>query len=416
VNRYNYIAALDIGTSKICTLIAERDEMGELTLKGMGITRSRGLRRGSVVDLQLTVQAIEKSVKEAEMEAEIPVHSVYVGIAGDHIQSINSNGIVPVSGHRNEVTQEDVDRVIGAAKAMVMPMDREIIHVLPQEFMVDNQSGIRHPIGIAGVRLEAKIHVVTGAITFLQNICKCVSEADLKVEELVLQPLASAEAVLNEDEKDLGVVVIDIGGGTTDVLIYYQGSVYHSGVVGLGGDNITRDISFGLRTPLSEAERLKKEYGCAIPELVTRDETIEVPGIGGRRSRTISRQVLSAIVGPRMVEILEHAAREVRKIDYDMLLAAGVVLTGGGSILEGTCELAEKIFKMPARLGYPQGIRCERDILEHPMFSTAMGLLLRGNNGEGSLSRSIWSERSFFEDKIEKVKKKLLAVMNIVFH
>lgn len=372
------IVGLDIGTTKIAAIIAEIDESQQLRIIGVGTSPSEGLKRGVVINLEKTVESIASAVEDAEMMAGIKVDSVYAGIAGDHIRSINSRGVLAVSRSDHEITPADVDKVIEAAKTVALPMDREIIHVLPQEFTVDDQSGIKDPVGMVGVRLETEVHIVTGAVTSAQNIYRSVKKAGLEVWDLVLQPLASSYTLLTPDEEELGVALVDLGGGTTDFAIFYDGSIRHTGVVGLGGKNVTNDIAIGLRTPVDRAEEIKKLYGCAMSGLVDSDETIEVPGVGGREPKVISRNVLASIIEPRVEEILSLILQEMKKSNYFESLAAGVVLTGGGSLMQGIVELAEKIFDVPVRTGKPAGITGLLEMVSSPIHSTGVGLLLYG--------------------------------------
>ena len=374
----NVIVGLDIGTTKIGAIIAEIGEQGEPKIIGVGVSPSDGLKRGVVVDLEKTVQSITKAIQDAEMMAGIKVGAVYAGIAGDHIRSINSRGVIATTRSDNEITRTDVERVISAAKAVAIPMDREIIHVLPQEFTVDDQSGIKDPIGMSGVRLEAEVHIVTGAVTSAQNIYKGVKRAGLEVLDLVLEPLASSYALLGPDELELGVVLIDLGGGTTDLAIFYDGSIRHTAVIGLGGKNVTNDIAIGLRTPVDKAEEIKITYGCALSSLVDPEEMIKVPGVGGREPREVSRSVLSSVIEPRMEEIFSLALREIKRTSFSDMLAAGVVLTGGGSLMDGAVELAEQIFDMPVKQGTPRQISGLVDIVSSPIHATGIGLVLYG--------------------------------------
>jgi cell division protein FtsA len=344
----------------------------------MGTSRSEGLKRGVVINLEKTVESITKALEDAEMMAGVKVNSVFAGIAGDHIRSINSRGVIALSGSGSEISSKDVERVINAARAVALPMDREIIHVLPQEYTVDDQSGIKDPIGMSGVRLEAEVHIVTGAVTSAQNIYRSVKKAGLEVCDLVLQPLASSYALLSPEEEELGVALIDLGGGTTDIAIFHDGSIRHTAVIGLGGNNVTNDIAIGLRTPVEQAEEIKKSYGCALSSLVDSDEMIKVPGVGGREPKEISRGVLAAIIEPRAEEIFSLVLREIKKTNYSDLLVAGVVLTGGGSLMEGMIELAEQIFDMPAKKGIPQGFSGLVDLVSTPIHSTGVGLILYG--------------------------------------
>ncbi len=374
----NKIVGLDIGTTKIATIIAEMDESGQPEIIGIGTSPSEGLKRGVVINLEKTVESIASAVEDAEMMAGVKVGSVYAGIAGDHIRSINSQGVIAVSRSDHEITSQDVNKVIQAAKTVALPMDREIIHVLPQEFTVDDQSGIKDPVGMVGVRLETEVHIVTGAVTSAQNIYRSIKKAGLEVWDLVLQPLASSYALLSDDEEELGVALIDLGGGTTDFAIFYDGSIRHTGVVGLGGKNVTNDIAIGLRTPVDQAEEIKKLYGCAISSLVNPDEMIEVPAVGGREPKQISSSVLAAIIEPRAEEILSLTLQEMKKSSFFDLLTVGVVLTGGGSLMRGMVELAEKIFDVPARTGKPKGLGDLKEAASSPIYSTGVGLILYG--------------------------------------
>lgn len=374
----NVFVGLDIGTTKIACIISELDSNGELKIVGVGVSPSDGLRKGVVVNIDKTVRSIQKAVEEAELMAGIDVDSVWVGIAGDHIRAINSRGVVAISRDDNEITELDVVRAIDAAKAVSIPMDREILHVIPQEFVVDEQKGIKDPIGMCGVRLETQVHIITGAVTSAQNIYKSVDKAGLKVIDLVLEPLASCYAVLEKDEKELGVALIDMGGGTTDVAIYFDESIRHTAVVGLGGKNVTSDIAIGIRTPIERAEEIKKQYGCAYSPLVKGSEYISVPGVGGREQREVSKAVLSSIIEPRLEEILSLALREIKRTEYADMLGAGVVLTGGGSLMEGIQDLAEKVFEMPVKLGIPSGFGGLTEAAKSPIHATGVGLCMYG--------------------------------------
>ncbi|MFH1760461.1 MAG: cell division protein FtsA [bacterium] len=380
----NIIVGLDIGTTKIGVLIGELDAGGEVNIVGVGVTPSDGLRKGVVINIDKTVKAIEKAVDEAELMAGIDVDSVYVGIAGDHIKSINSKGVIAVSRSDHEITPNDIDRVLEAAKAVPLPMDREILHVIPQEYIVDDQTGIKDPVGMCGVRMEAEVHIVTGAVTSVQNVFRSVEKAGLKINDIVLEPLASSYAVLNNDEKELGVVLLDMGGGTTDLAIFFEDSIRHSAVVGLGGKNVTGDIAIGLRTPVERAEEIKRRHGLALSSMVKGDEYIEVPGVGGRESKEVSRSVLASIIEPRLEEIFNLVLREIRRTEYADMLGAGLVITGGGALLEGCLDLAERVFKMPVRLGTPVGFGGLTESVKNPIFSTGVGLALYGaRNGDG---------------------------------
>ncbi|MFH0777941.1 MAG: cell division protein FtsA [Candidatus Eisenbacteria bacterium] len=370
------LAGLDIGTTKICAIVAEADEANQINIVGVGTVPSEGLRRGVVINLEKTVASISRAVEKAERMAGIEIKSVYAGIAGDHIRSINSRGVIAVSRKDNEIGPADVARVVDAAKAVAIPADREIIHIIPQEFIVDDQDGIKDPIGMSGIRLEAEVHIITGAVTSAKNLCKSIERAGLRVEDLVLEPLASSHSVLGPDEKNLGVVLVDVGGGTTDVAIFYEGSIRHTAVIGLGGASITNDIAIGLRTPIDKAEELKIQHGCALSSLVSESEKIQVPGVGGRPTRELSRHVLSAMIEPRMEEIFTLALKEVKKNHVPDLLSAGVVITGGAAVMHGVVEMAEQIFQLPVRIGVPTGVAGLVDSVSDPKFATGVGLVL----------------------------------------
>lgn len=375
---------LDIGTTKISCIIADQNAAGELRVVGVGNAPSEGLRRGVVVDLDKTVTSITRAVEEAERMAGVEVKGVHAGIAGDHIRSINSRGVIAVSRKDNEITGADVERVVDAAKAIAIPVDREIIHVIPQEFIVDDQDGIKDPVGMSGVRLETEVHIITGATASAKNICRAIQRAGLKVYDLVLEPLASAAAVLDADEKDLGVVLLDIGGGTTDVAIFHEGSIRHTAIIPFGGTNVTSDIAIGLRTPIDKAESIKIQHGNALASRVSAEETIAVAGVGGRADREISRHVLATMIEPRMEEIFGLANKEVRKNHFAALLGGGVVLTGGTSLLPGVVELAEQVFEMPVRLGVPRGMGGLSAQVADPRFSTGVGLVLQAASPDGN--------------------------------
>ena len=371
----NLIVGLDIGTTKICAIVAEATEAG-VDIVGIGTHPSKGLRKGVVVDIDATVDSIKHAVEEAELMADCEITSVYAGIAGGHIDGFNSHGIVAVKNQ--EVTESDVRRVIDAAKAVAIPMDREVIHVIPQEFIIDEQDGIREPIGMSGVRLEAKIHIVTAAVTSAQNIVKSANKAGLNVVDIVLEPLASAEAVLAQDERELGVCLIDIGGGTTDIAVFVDGSIKHTSVLGIGGYHLSNDVAVGLRTPFDEAERIKKRFGVASARFLGSDDVITVPSVGGRRPREVSRKILCEIIEPRMEEILGLAQQEIVKSGLDTRIPSGVALTGGCAALSGIAELAEEIFEAPVRLGMPTNIGGLQDVVRDPMYATGVGLILFG--------------------------------------
>jgi cell division protein FtsA len=369
----NVIVGLDIGTTKTCVVVAGLHEAG-IEIMGVGSYPSEGLRKGVVVNIESTVDSIKGAVEEAERASGCEISLVYVGIAGTHIRGQNSLGIVPVKGR--EVREEDVERAIDAARAIAIPLDRQIIHTIPQYYLVDEQDGIIDPVGMSGVRLEAKAHIVTGAVTSIQNVVKSVNRVGLEVKELVLGQLAASEAALSNDEKALGVALIDIGGGTTDIAVFSEGSLKHTAVLPVGGHYVTSDIATGLRTPIAEAEKIKIKYGCAYLPLIAKDEMIEVPSVGGREPREVSRQILGRIIEPRMDEILVMAQKEISRSGCEDILAAGIVLTGGGAILEGITELAEQIFNVPVRRGVPVGIGGLTDLVNSPLYATGAGLVL----------------------------------------
>jgi len=373
------VVGLDIGTTKICTVVGEVVD-GQVNIIGLGTHPSKGLRKGVVINIESTVQSIKKAVEEAELMAGVHLTSVYAGISGGHIKGINSHGVIAVKN--KEITPNDVKRVIDAASAVAIPMDREVIHIIPQEFIVDDQDGIRDPVGMSGVRLEGRVHIVTGAITSAQNIIKCANRAGLDVDDIVLEQLGSSEAVLTPEERELGAAIIDIGGGTTDLVIFSNGSIKHTAVFSLAGSHITNDLSMGLRTPVEEAEKIKIRYGCALTTLVHRDETIEVPSVGGRKPRVLSRQTLAEIVEPRVEEILTLVHNEVIRTGYGNLIASGIILTGGSALLDGIPELAEQVFNMPVRRGIPIGIGGLVDLVHSPMYATGVGLVLYGSKNK----------------------------------
>jgi cell division protein FtsA len=375
---------LDVGTTKICAVIGEPRASGPLHIVGVGNAPSRGLRRGVVVNIESTVEAIKQAVAEAEQMAGVEVAGVYAGVAGGHVRSLNSRGVVAIAGREREVSAADVERAVDAARAINVPQDREIIHVLPQTFMVDDADGVRDPVGMSGVRLEVECHIVTAAVTSVQNVVRSVNRAGLAVQDIVLEPIASAEAVLFPDEKELGVVLIDIGGGTTDMALVRDGAVWHTAVLPLGGDHITNDVAVGLRTPMADAEALKKRYGCALTSLVPAEETVDVPSVGGRKPRELSRQVLSEIVQPRLEEIFTLVARELTKAGFRDAATAGVVVTGGSSIMEGVPELAEAVFELPVRRGVPAEVAGLAEVVRSPVYATGVGLALYGARRQAS--------------------------------
>lgn len=371
----NIIVGLDVGTTKICAVVGEISD-NDINIVGLGTHPSIGLRKGVVVNIEATVESIQKAIEEAELMAGCEISSVFAGIAGGHITGFNSRGVVAIKGP--EVTKNDVERVIDAARAVAIPMDREVIHVIPQEFVVDDQDKIQNPVGMSGVRLEAKIHIVTGAVTSAHNIVKCVNRSGLDVCDIVLEPLASGEAVLTEEEKDLGTALLDLGGGTSDVAIFSGKNIKHTFVLSLGGNNLTNDIAIGLRASLTEAEKIKKKYGTCMARNISSEENIEVPGMGGRKPRKLPRQILGEILEPRMEEIFTLIKREILKSGLENVITSGVVLTGGTSLLDGGVEIAESIFDLPTRLGKPRGISGLVDVVNNPMYATGVGLVLYG--------------------------------------
>ena len=375
-----HIVGLDIGTSKVVAIVGEINDDGELEVIGIGSHRSRGLKKGVVVDIESTVQTIQRAIEEAELMAGCEIRAVYAGIAGSHIRSMNSHGIVAIRDR--EVCATDVERVLDAAQAVAIPADQRILHVLPQEYLVDNQEGIREPLGMSGVRLEAKVHLVTCAINAAQNIEKCLERCGLVVKEVILEQLASSHAVLTEDEKELGVCLVDIGGGTTDIAVFTGGAIRHTAVIPIAGDQVTNDIAMALRTPTQHAEDLKIKYACALTQLARADETIKVPGVGDRPSRSLSRQALAEVVEPRYDELFTLVQAELRRSGFEDLLPAGIVLTGGSSKMEGVVELAESIFHMPVGLGTPRNFSGLAEIVRNPVYATGVGLLLYGRNRE----------------------------------
>ncbi len=373
------IVGLDIGTTKIAAIVGEVTEDGT-DIIGIGTAPSKGLRKGVVVNIDATVKAIQHAIVEAENMAGCEISTVYASISGGHIRGINSHGVVAVKD--KEIRETDIARVIDAAKAMAIPLDREVLHVLPQQYIIDDQDGIRDPLGMAGVRLESKVHIVTTAVTSGQNVVKCANRCGLQVADIVLDPLASSEAVIEDDEKELGVALVDIGGGTADIALFAEGAIVHTAVLPLGGGHVTNDIAVGLRTPLEAAEGIKKRYGCALPSLIDEGDTIEVPSVGGRDPRILERDLLVKIVQPRIEEIFEHIRSEIVRSGYFETLAAGAVLTGGTTIMEGVPELAEEVLGLPARRGLPRGVGGLTDVVRSPMYSTGVGLVRFGTREE----------------------------------
>ncbi len=376
----NLIVGLDIGTSKVVAIVGEIKANKEIEIIGIGSHPSRGIKKGVVVNIESTVQSIQRALEEAELMAGCEIHSVHAGIAGSHIRSLNSHGIVAIKDR--EVTHNDVERVIDAARAVAIPADQKILHILPQEFIIDEQEGIREPIGMSGVRLEARVHMVTGAVSAAQNIVKCVRRCGLEVDDLILEQLSSSYAVLSDDEKELGVCIVDIGGGTTDIAVFTEGSIRHTAVIPIAGDQVTNDIAVALRTPTQHAEEIKIKYACALTQLAASDETIEVPSIGDRPPRRLARQTLAEVVEPRYEELLGLVQAELRRSGFEDLIAGGIVLTGGSSKMEGLIELAEEVFHMPVRLGLPQYVTGLVDVVRNPIYATGVGLLLFGQQNQ----------------------------------
>jgi len=401
----NMIVGLDIGTSKVVAIVGEIATDGGIEIIGIGSHPSKGLKKGVVVNIESTVHSIQRAVEEAELMAGCQIHSVYAGIAGSHIRSLNSHGIVAIRD--KEVTPNDVERVIDAARAVAIPADQKILHILPQEFVIDDQDGIREPVGMCGVRLEAKVHMVTGAVSAAQNIVKCVRRCGLEVDDIILEQLASSYSVLTEDEKDLGVCLVDIGGGTTDIAIFTEGSIRHTAVIPIAGDQVTNDIAVALRTPTQYAEEIKIKYACALTQLAARDESIEVPSVGDRPPRRLARQTLAEVVEPRYEELLTLVQAELRRSGFEDLIAAGIVLTGGSSKIEGLVDLAEEVFHMPVRLGVPQSVVGLVDVVRNPIYATGVGLLLFGSQNRvqrafeadfGRGVRGVWERmKSWFQ-------------------
>lgn len=402
------IVGLDIGTTKICAIVGELTDEG-IDIIGIGTNPSRGLRKGVVVNIESTVQSIQRAIDEAEAMAGTEITHVYTGIAGGHIKSFGGRGVVALKDR--EVREADIARVIEQAKTVNIPVDREVIHVLPQEFIVDEQSGIKEPLGMTGARLEARVHIVTGAVTSAQNIVKCANRGGLNVADIVLQPLASSEAVLTDEEKELGVCLVDIGGGTTDIAVFQNGSIVHTAVIALGGNNLTNDIAMGLRTPMEQAERIKQKHGCALTSMVDKQEMIEVPSVGGREPRVMGRQILSEILEPRVEEIFQLVHHEIERNGFSELLASGVVITGGSTLLPGMAELAEEIMGVPVRRGVPRGIGGLVDVVKSPVYATGVGLVVYGAK---NLDRRMFRIREG-ENVFKKVKRRMGEWLQEVF-
>lgn len=400
-NEGNLIVGLDIGTSKIVTIVGEIED-GRVNILGIGSKPSRGLKKGVVVDIDSTIESIQSAVEEAELMCGCTINSVYAGIAGSHIRSLSSHGIVAIKD--KEVQQHDVDRVIDAAQAVAIPADQKILHILPQEYLIDDQEGIKQPLGMSGVRLEAKVHLVTCAVNAVQNIEKCIRRCNLEVDEIILEQLASSYSVLTDDERELGVCLVDIGGGTTDIAIFTGGAIRHTGVIPIAGDQVTNDIAMALRTPTQNAEEIKMKYACALAKLAGADQTIKVPSVADRPARDLSRQTLAEVVEPRYDELLTLVQAELRRSGYEDLVAAGIVLTGGTSKMEGVIELAEEIFHMPVRLGMPNNVHGLQDIVRNPIYATGVGLLMYATKQqqEADFIRSVDQGHPGFFAKVQR--------------
>src|SRR5438552_4715208 len=384
-----YLVGLDVGTSKVTAVVGEVLDDERLDIVGLGVAESRGMRRGVVVNLEAAVESIKKAIDEAELMAGVEIDSVHLALCGPHIKGFNSRGVIAVAGKNREITRDDVRRAIDAAKAVSLPTGREILHVLPQDFVVDEQDGIGAPVGMMGARLEVNVHVVTGSASSTQNVVACVNRAGVSVVETVLEQLAASEGVLTQDEKELGVALVDIGGGTTDFAIFERGSLWHTGVVAVGGDHFTNDIAVGLRTPIPDAEKIKRRCGCALSAMVDEEETMDVPSVGGRKPRVMSRRILSEILQPRAEEIFHLVWDEIRRAGYEKSLNSGIVLTGGGAILDGIPEIAEQIFDLPIRRGCPTGVGGLADHVNSPTFAAGVGLALYGHRHvAGELARA----------------------------
>jgi cell division protein FtsA len=402
-----YLVGLDVGTSNVCAVVGEALGDGSLDIVGLGVAESRGIKRGVVVNLEAAVESIKKAIEEAELMAGVEIDCVHLALSGPHVKGFNSRGVIAVAGKNREIAKDDVRRAIEAAKAVALPAGREILHVLPQDFVVDDQDGIGVPIGMTGARLEVNVHVVTGASSSTQNIIACVNRAGVTVVDTVIEQLAAAEAVLTSDEKELGVALVDIGGGTADLAIFERGSLWHTAVIPVGGDHFTSDIAVGLRTPIPDAERVKRKNGCALSSMVDEDQTIEVASVGGRKPRLMARRILSEILQPRAEEIFHLVWDEVRRAGYEKSLNSGIVLTGGGSILEGMPEIAEQIFDLPIRRGYPADVGGLADHVNTPAFATPVGLALYAHRnrapeparvGAGAFGRMAGRLRGIFKE------------------
>lgn len=401
----NLIVGLDIGTSKIVAIVAELQPEGSLKVIGLGQHVSRGLKKGVVINIESTMQAIQRAIEEAELMADCKINNVFTGIAGSHIKSINSHGMVKIK--EAEVSQMDVDRVVETARAIALPSDQQILHILTQEFVIDGQEDVREPLGMSGMKLEVKVHIVTGAVAAAQNIVKCIKRCGLEVSDLILQPLASSIAVLTDDEKELGVCIVDIGGGTTDIAVFKQGSIRHTAVIPIAGDQITNDVAVAFRTPTQSAEDIKIKHGCALRQLADAREVVEVMGVDGREPRQLSVQTLAEVIEPRVVELYEFVLQELRRSGIEEMIASGIVITGGSAMMRGMVELGEEIFHMPVRLGLPRYVGGLSEVVSNPRYATGVGLVLMGKqqlerqiNGQinsGSFARILERMRSWFQ-------------------
>ena len=401
------IVGLDVGTSKVVAIVGEVSDNGTIDIIGVGHQKSKGLKKGVVVNIEATVGSIKKAIEEAELMAGCQIHSVYTGIAGSHIRSLNSHGIVAI--REKEVNQADIERVIDAARAVAISADQKIIHILPQEFIIDDQDGIKDPVGMSGVRLEAKVHMVTGAVSAAQNIVKCIRRCGLEVDDIILEQLASSQAVLSDDEKELGVCLVDIGGGTTDIAIFSNGSIVHTAVIPIAGDQVNNDIAVALRTPTQNAEDLKIKYGCALTQMADIGDMVHVPSVGDRAAKQLSRKTLAEVIEPRYEELYLLIKEEIKRSGFEDLIASGIILTGGSSLLPGAIELAEEIFHMPVRLGVPQHVKGLSDIVNNPMYSTGVGLLQYGCQQENIHKESYFKEAASFLSIFNRMRAWFMA-------
>ncbi len=399
------VVGLDVGTTKICAVVAEANEQDEIRVIGIGTTPSKGLRKGVVVDIESTVESVGKAVEEAEQMANVEIHSVFSGISGGHISGMNSRGVVPVLGKNGEITDDDVQRSIESAKAVSIPMDREVIHTIPQQFIVDGQDGVKDPRGMSGVRLETEVHIVTGAITSAQNIIKSINRAGLEVEDIVLEPLASSLAVLTEEEKAQGVVLIDIGGGTTDVVCFVDGAIHHTDVFSIGGDHLTNDIAIGLRIPISKAEEIKKKFGCAMVSIVKDNEEFVVPGIVGRAANSMPRTILAELIEMRMEELFTLIKDQIKRNGVTEFIGSGIVITGGTALLVGLTEMARKVFDVPVRLGRPTNVSGLVDVLDSPIYATGVGLVQYGFKHRKESGGGRFRGRNIFEKITQRMRE-----------